>query len=173
MRTLFPTPLAGGRFAGLQPVSDEPLLFIRCFCEARVAMVEQSFIKAFLKTDRAPDANEPLVSCWIRVAEMFTQLQTQLSRVHWCDPKHNSLVGNVHDESYMEAHRCQFSESKAGKPIGLVVSPFLQLFGNEDGDRYHKHRTVSKAVVLVHDDEDFEEVVVVEPVEPGEQMDED
>ena len=166
MRILFPKPLAGGSFSGLQPAKGDIGIFLRCFCEARVAMLESGFARALLRPNRAPDSKNTLVSCWVRVAELFTQLQTQLSRVFWCNPEKNSLIGTLYDEEFVEAHRCQYTEQKLGKPIGLIVSPYLQLYGNEDGERYDRARVVRKSVVLVHDDEDFE---IVE----AEAMDED
>jgi hypothetical protein len=171
MRILLPKPLISGRFEGLQACKDDIPIFVRALCEARVASVLQGPAKAFLKTPEEgqdqPHASDTLVECWVRVTELFTQLQTQLSRVSWSHPKENSLMGTLYEESFVEAHRCQYTETKKDKPVGLVISPYVQLFGNEDGERYERSRVVSKAIVLVHDDEDFE-IVDEEESEGGE-----
>jgi hypothetical protein len=151
MRVLLPKPPAGGRFDGLQPACKEITECLRSYCEGKVNEFENSQIRFFFKEDRPEDSKAQLVDCWIRAAEIFIQLQTQLPIVFFLDPFRNDIIGHQFNPTYVEAHRSQaFPEgSNRGKPISLIISPFVSLMGDEDGEMYHKERVVSKAIVKV------------------------
>jgi hypothetical protein len=153
MRILLPKPPAGGRFDGIQPVDEQVSQFVANFCEMLVEHLESSQLKAFFKDERPENSREQLVDCWIRAAEIYIQLQTQLSAVYWPNPMELDMVGHLFDSRYVQAHRSQaFPEgSNIGKPVTLVISPYVSLRGSEDGERYEvaRERVVSKAIVRV------------------------
>ena len=151
MRTLISKPLLGGKFDGLVPVKKEISAYIRWHCERFILELESGPIKAFLKKDRLEESRAQMINCWLRAAEIFTQLQTQLANVNWSDARQQGLVGLKYNESYFEVHRSQafLSRSNKGKPIRTIISPFVSLSGNEDGEEYDKRRIISKATVLV------------------------
>src|ERR1700759_1415120 len=107
MRILLPKPPAGGKFDGIQPVSEQISLFIRSFCEMLVEQLENSQIKAFFKDKRPENRQSQLVDCWVRAAQIYIQLQTQLSSVYWPNPIEVDMVGHLFDPRYVEAHRSQ------------------------------------------------------------------
>ncbi len=93
----------------------------------------------------------------MRTAEIDVQLQTQLSSVYWPNPMEIDMIGHLFDNRCGEAHRSEaFPEgSNNGKPVSLVISPFVALRGNEDGERYDRQRVVSKAVVKVIEEDEY------------------
>ena len=150
MRILFPKTLPGGKFEGLKPVKEEISAYLHRECEAMIDYLECGPVKVFLRRDRTEESRAQMIDCCYRAAEIFTQLQTQLTSVFWSEQK---LVGGLFDQRYVEAHRSQafLAGSNAGKRISLVISPYVSLFGNDDGESYDKERVVSKALVLVRD----------------------
>ena len=154
MRVLFPMTLPGGKFEGLEPVMPEISACLRRKCEVFVKNLENSPMKAFFREDRTEESRAQMIDCWYRAAEIFTQLQTQLARVHWLDIRQHNLDAVLFDQRYVEAHRSQAftAGSKEGKRIALFISPYVSLYGNEDGKRYDQERVISKALVLVLDD---------------------
>jgi hypothetical protein len=158
MRVLLPKPPAGGRFDGIQPARPEISHFVVSYCEMLVAQLETSQIKAFFRPDKPDESQVQMVDCWVRACEIFLQLQTQLSTVYWPNPIDTEMTGHQFSPQYLEAHRSQaFPEgSNNGKPIALVISPFVALRGNEDGERYERgERVVCKAVVKVVERSEF------------------
>lgn len=157
MRALLPSPPSGGRFEHINPAKQDIIPFLQAYCEDCVGDIETTFPHAFLNTEAlAPEARTQLVDIWMRAAELFTQLQTQLSQTVWSDPSKHTFVGHSYNEKgrvWVQAHRCQaFPEGRIdGKPISLVIAPYVAFIGNDDGERYQSHRVVSKAVILCGD----------------------
>jgi hypothetical protein len=156
MRILLPQPPAGGRFECIQPVKEEIGVHIRRDCENLIKIFELSPARVLFTSDRPNNSTSMLADSWERAARLFTQLQTQLACVQWLGPKELSLVGQLFDSTYVEAHRSQSFQANEGKSISLVISPCVVLFGNEDGKGYEERRVVAKAVVLVLEDDDLQ-----------------
>jgi hypothetical protein len=157
MRILLPKTLAGGKFEGLEPAREEISAHLCRKSEAFTSELENGPMRAFLREDRTEESRTQITDCWYRAAEIFTQLQTQLASVYWSNVNQQNLVGQLFNERYVEAHRSQAFPpgSNEGKPIALVISPYVSFQGNEDGERYEKERVISKALVLVQDDPDL------------------
>ena len=150
MRILFPKPISGGKFDGLEPVDENVTNHLRWKCEMAVRELENSPYVAFLKKEWSDEYREQMVEFWFQATEIFTQLQTQLPRASWPDVTQNQYAGLGFNEQYAEAHRSQaFGDDYRGKRIEVIISPFVSLWGNEDGEQYDKERVVSKAVVLI------------------------
>jgi hypothetical protein len=84
--------------------------------------------------------------------ELFTQLQTQRAELKWFEPIQGRTLGEKFKTPYERVHRSQEYSENEGRPVALVVSPFVIFYGNEDGETYNTYRPVTPAVVLVlHD----------------------
>jgi hypothetical protein len=115
-----------------------------------VRELENSPYVVFLKNEWSNECREQMIEFWFQATEIFTQLQTQLPQVYWPDVRRNQYAGLRFDEQFAEAHRSQaFGDDYKGRRIEVIISPFVSLWGNEDGEQYDKERVVSKAVVLV------------------------
>jgi hypothetical protein len=154
MRILFPKPISGGKFDGLEPIEEKVTNHLRRKCEMYVRELENSPYAVFLKKEWSNESREQMIEFWFQATEIFTQLQTQLPQVYWPDVTRKQYAGLRFSEQFAEAHRSQaFGDDYKGRRIEVIISPFVSLRGNEDGEQYDKERVVSKAVVLVLDED--------------------
>jgi len=123
-------------------------------CEELVVDLQSAFLKPFLRQECTDESLNVLMEIYKRAAEFFMQLRTHRTKVYWCDPERMRLAGSPFLERgsdiKVRAHRSQhFVNNKHGKPILLVIWPYVALAGNEFGENYGKGRVVCDGMVLV------------------------
>jgi hypothetical protein len=166
MRILLPNAPTGRKYEGLCHVNENISNFLAGLCNKSVTSCEQGPLRALFKPDRPEDSHSRLVDCYQRVAELFTQLQTQLSHMGWSHRQGDIQLGVEGSVGpYAQVHRSQTFpvRNNKGKLVGLVISPWVVFGGNEDGMRYDEYHTVSKAVILVLEENCAENGEIVQP----------
>ncbi|KAH6663116.1 hypothetical protein B0J14DRAFT_707306 [Halenospora varia] len=152
MRTLFATTTKD-EFKSLQPsniMHEEVSGSIKKYCASQVNGFLNKVARPFLKERLSRENYDDLLEPWIKTFELFTQLQTQQAEFKWF---HGDMLGEFFDKSKCVIHRSQDPcngdyNAFDGRKIGLVVSPLVVFYGNEEGENYEEWRTVVEAVVL-------------------------
>lgn len=150
MRIIVETPQSATRFDGLVSrlgIAD----YISHYCSSVIGEFMQRPEAAFLKSRMTDESRKALLICWIRAAELFVQLQTQVAKAEWST---SQILRSAVSPLFVKSHRCQaFPKGRNdGKPISLVISPMISFFGNEDGEKYDDWRPVCRATILVIDE---------------------
>jgi hypothetical protein len=153
MRIVFRKLATGDKFEGIRP-GNENLDFAN-FVQRHSGNLVRDFLNGpaapFLLPDRPDDFDKPLVECWIRAIELFTQLQTQVAHLQYFDLGISTIEGATFNGQHVDPHRCQSYPSgrNEGKKVSLLIRPLLVFYGNEDGEKYEDSRIASKAIGLV------------------------
>ena len=150
LRTLIRSPETGNKFNELKFASgfEEtctsflaqacPNLVNRAICGPTTRLIEHSL---------PTSARSELVEIWTRAAHLFIQLHTQMTELKFADTKR--FIQEEFTEEWMTRHRCHPLITESHTQVHLVLTPFITLWGNEDGEDYGRCRIVSKGTVLV------------------------
>jgi hypothetical protein len=124
--------------------------FLSKFCEETVKQVLNyciAFLGDEMVNDSKLEAFHEMVEIWKDATMLFIQTQTHMSRLTVMTPK----LGATFDKRYMKEHRSQMdlTDSENGASVSVVMTPWVYLEGDENGEDCETRRHLLPATVLV------------------------
>jgi AmiR/NasT family two-component response regulator len=150
LRTFIQSPETGNKFSELKfasSVEETCASFLAQACPDLVNRAIGGPTARLIEHPLRTSALSELVEIWTRAAHLFIQLHTQLAELIFTDT--NQFIGEKFTEELMKRHQCHPLATESHTQVHLVLTPLIELWGNEDGEDYGSCRIVSKGTVLI------------------------
>ena len=150
LRTFIQSPETGNKFSELKFASGVEETCTSFLAQACPDLVNRAICGPTARLIKHPpptSALSELVEIWTQAAHLFIQLHTQMTELKFTDTK--GFIRKEFTEELVTRHQCHPLSTESHTQVHLVLTPLIILWGNEDGEDYHRYRIISKGTVLV------------------------